>query len=165
MTSDLRWRAQPSAIWLRQEFPVQRKRTLSFCGGVCMLLVMFKVATGRTKGRQQLANESPTRLLASGCALSVNYGINRSQGQPMRKSMNRRKLVVLGALAVGALGIGMPALFSPTTVRAAAEAGGVDAKVQATIDRGLAFLKAQQKPDGGWQKENDPPAITAIALK
>jgi len=38
-------------------------------------------------------------------------------------------------------------------------------KVQAAIDKALAFLKSQQKPDGGWQKENDPPALTAIALK
>jgi hypothetical protein len=30
MASPRRWRAQPSAIWLRQEFPVQRKRNLSF---------------------------------------------------------------------------------------------------------------------------------------
>jgi len=36
---------------------------------------------------------------------------------------------------------------------------------QKMIDQGLAFLKAQQKPDGGWQGEQDPPAITAIVLK
>src|SRR5258706_8312 len=47
----------------------------------------------------------------------------------------------------------------------AGDASSEDAKVQAAIDRGLAFLKSQQNPDGGWQKENDPPAITAIALK
>jgi squalene-hopene/tetraprenyl-beta-curcumene cyclase len=44
-------------------------------------------------------------------------------------------------------------------------AAEVDAKVQATIDKGLAYLKSEQKPDGGWQKENDPPALTAIVLK
>lgn len=36
---------------------------------------------------------------------------------------------------------------------------------QAQVDRGLAFLKSQQQPDGGWQLGEDPPAITAIALK
>jgi squalene-hopene/tetraprenyl-beta-curcumene cyclase len=39
------------------------------------------------------------------------------------------------------------------------------AKAQAAIDKGLEFLKAQQKPDNTWQRESDPPAITAIVLK
>jgi squalene-hopene/tetraprenyl-beta-curcumene cyclase len=39
------------------------------------------------------------------------------------------------------------------------------ARAQAQIDKGLAFLKSQQKPDGGWQSEKDPPAMTAIVLK
>jgi squalene-hopene/tetraprenyl-beta-curcumene cyclase len=62
----------------------------------------------------------------------------------------------------------LPASLAPisSAQAAAAEHGGsVDQKVQATIDRGLAFLKSQQKEDGGWQKPNDPPALTAIALK
>src|SRR5437764_2267039 len=42
----------------------------------------------------------------------------------------------------------------------AALAQGVEQKVDGAIDKGLSFLKAQQKPDGGWQRENDPPAIT-----
>jgi squalene-hopene/tetraprenyl-beta-curcumene cyclase len=33
------------------------------------------------------------------------------------------------------------------------------------IDRGLKFLQQQQQPDGGWQKTNDPPAITALVLR
>src|SRR4051812_24052682 len=37
---------------------------------------------------------------------------------------------------------------------------------QPVIDKGLAFLKQQQKDDGGWQTSpNDPPAITALALR
>ncbi len=32
------------------------------------------------------------------------------------------------------------------------------------IDKGLEYLKAQQKPDHTWQRESDPPAITAIVL-
>src|SRR5437868_3944719 len=38
-------------------------------------------------------------------------------------------------------------------------------QVQQLIDGGLNFLKSQQKPDGGWQGEKDPPAVTAIVLK
>src|SRR5687768_10474591 len=33
------------------------------------------------------------------------------------------------------------------------------------LDRGLAYLKSQQKPDGGWQKDNEPPAVTALVLR
>ena len=36
---------------------------------------------------------------------------------------------------------------------------------QASIDKGLTYLKAQQKPDGSWQRLGDPPAITALVLK
>lgn len=38
-------------------------------------------------------------------------------------------------------------------------------RAQQLINNGLAFLKAQQKPDGSWQGEKDPPALTAIVLK
>src|SRR4051812_41945325 len=38
-------------------------------------------------------------------------------------------------------------------------------QAQALIDKGLAYLKSQQKPDGSWQSEKDPPAVTAIVLK
>ena len=38
--------------------------------------------------------------------------------------------------------------------------------LQASIDKGLAFLKSQQQPDGGWQSSDRmPPAITALALR
>jgi squalene-hopene/tetraprenyl-beta-curcumene cyclase len=39
------------------------------------------------------------------------------------------------------------------------------AQAQALIDRGLSYLKQQQKPDGGWQQPDEPPAITAITIK
>ena len=39
------------------------------------------------------------------------------------------------------------------------------AKAQAMIDKGLDYLKTQQKPDHTWQRDSDPPAITAIVLK
>src|SRR3954464_14902813 len=39
------------------------------------------------------------------------------------------------------------------------------AQAQAAIDKGLEYLKSQQKPDHSWQRESDPPAISAIVLK
>ncbi|MGE5611172.1 MAG: prenyltransferase/squalene oxidase repeat-containing protein [Bacillota bacterium] len=39
------------------------------------------------------------------------------------------------------------------------------AKGQAVVDKAIAFLRSTQKPDGSWQTERTPPAITAIALK
>lgn len=39
------------------------------------------------------------------------------------------------------------------------------ATVQAAIDKGLAYLKTQQLPDGSWAEAKDPPAITALVLK
>src|SRR4051812_35044448 len=39
------------------------------------------------------------------------------------------------------------------------------ARAQATIDKALAYLKSQQKPDHSWQGESDQPAVTAIVIK
>src|SRR6185436_5559592 len=36
---------------------------------------------------------------------------------------------------------------------------------QGLVAGGLNYLKTQQKPDGSWQGEKDPPAVTAIVLK
>src|SRR4051794_28882083 len=38
-------------------------------------------------------------------------------------------------------------------------------QAQQLVDRGLAFLKSKQLPDGGWNKDPEPPAITALALR
>ncbi len=38
-------------------------------------------------------------------------------------------------------------------------------KAQASIDKGLAYLKTQQQPDNSWQKTGEPPAVTALVLK
>jgi squalene-hopene/tetraprenyl-beta-curcumene cyclase len=38
-------------------------------------------------------------------------------------------------------------------------------QTQQLIDKGLSYLKSQQKPDGGWQGEKDPPAMTALVLR
>jgi squalene-hopene/tetraprenyl-beta-curcumene cyclase len=53
-------------------------------------------------------------------------------------------------------------MAAPALVRADASAAD---KAQAAIDKGLEYLKTQQKPDGSWEREGDPPAITALALK
>lgn len=36
---------------------------------------------------------------------------------------------------------------------------------QSTIDKSINYLKAQQKADGGWQDEADPPGLTALVLR
>lgn len=56
-------------------------------------------------------------------------------------------------------------LFQSAAFAGAAEPSAPQTKAQALIDAGLAYLKSQQKPDGGWQGAQDPPAITAIVLK
>jgi squalene-hopene/tetraprenyl-beta-curcumene cyclase len=33
------------------------------------------------------------------------------------------------------------------------------------VDKALAYLKTQQKPDNGWQDEADPPGVTALVLR
>ncbi len=59
----------------------------------------------------------------------------------------------------------LTALIAMLAIASVSFGQSVEEKVNASIDKGLAFLKSQQKPDGGWQGEKDPPAITAIVLK
>jgi squalene-hopene/tetraprenyl-beta-curcumene cyclase len=40
-----------------------------------------------------------------------------------------------------------------------------DQRAQALVDKGLDFLKTQQKPDGGWANPHEPPGITALVLR
>src|SRR6476620_204462 len=68
------------------------------------------------------------------------------------------------AVTAGAIAPVLPAHLAPIAAARAADAN-LDQKVQSAIDKGLAYLKSQQKPDGSWQKPNDPPALPAIALK
>src|SRR6266550_8023470 len=56
------------------------------------------------------------------------------------------------------------ALLTCVSFSRAAETNPND-RAQALIDKGLAYLKAQQKPDFSWQNESDQPAVTAIVLK
>ena len=64
--------------------------------------------------------------------------------------MTRPAHVVLLALAVVA--------GATCTARAADPA-------QTAIDKGLAFLRSKQLPDGGWAGPTEPPALTALVLK
>ena len=60
------------------------------------------------------------------------------------------------------------AAAAPGTPAAAAPAAGGDtaAKAKALADKGLAFLKQQQQPDGLWQPSpRDPPGISALVLR
>ena len=41
----------------------------------------------------------------------------------------------------------------------------IQGRAQALVDKGLIYLKDKQKPDGSWQEQGEPPAITAIAIK
>lgn len=54
-----------------------------------------------------------------------------------------------------------------SAVAAASPALAADpaADAKAAIDKGVAYLKTQQQPDGGWQGKDEPPAVTAIVLK
>lgn len=57
------------------------------------------------------------------------------------------------------------AVASPLLAVPARAAEDAATKGQALVEKGLAYLKSQQKPDGGWQEKEEPPAITAIVLK
>lgn len=46
----------------------------------------------------------------------------------------------------------------------ATQPAGLD-QANALIQRGLDFLKSQQKEDGSWERPGDPPAMTALVLK
>jgi squalene-hopene/tetraprenyl-beta-curcumene cyclase len=66
-----------------------------------------------------------------------------------------------------ATGVPSFAQMQPAAVDVAAQAAapvGAD-RIQQAIDKGLAFLKSQQRPDGGWTSEQQPPAINALVLK
>jgi len=58
-------------------------------------------------------------------------------------------------------------LLASTSIVHADQPSATDAvaKGQAAVEKGLAFLKAQQKEDGGWQNQGEPPAFTALVLR
>jgi squalene-hopene/tetraprenyl-beta-curcumene cyclase len=69
----------------------------------------------------------------------------------------RRRLLI--PLVVAAL-LGLISAAAPT-----AQADETSDRAQAALDKGLAYLKTQQQPDGSWQTEKEPPAMTAVVLK
>lgn len=46
-----------------------------------------------------------------------------------------------------------------------ADADPAAEKAAVTIDKGLMYLKTQQKPDNSWERAGDPPAVSALVLK
>ena len=64
---------------------------------------------------------------------------------------------LLGALAMA---VGLAA-----TPAVAAEPKDPAAKGQAIVDKAIGYLRSSQKPDGSWQAERVPPAVTAIVLR
>ena len=73
-----------------------------------------------------------------------------------------RRMMLVSAVATVA-GVYPIARFSLADVATASQQP--DAQAQHMVDLGLEYLKKQQQPDGGWQQTNEPPAITAIAIK
>lgn len=74
-----------------------------------------------------------------------------------------KKLLLAGVLATATIAP-LPVYYSPAVTQAQ-DAKATEAKLQAAIDKGLEFLKSQQKPDGGWAGEKEPPAFTALVLR
>jgi len=57
-------------------------------------------------------------------------------------------------------------LFVGQVARAAdTQPSGTMATATGVVDKAFDYLKAQQKPDHGWQGEVDPPGVTALVLK
>lgn len=73
-------------------------------------------------------------------------------------------VAIASALALGMSSLALLAAPEPQQATGVTNANA-STHAQAQIDRGLAYLRQQQKPDGSWQQEADPPAITAIVIK
>ncbi len=85
--------------------------------------------------------------------------------------MNRLTSIVMAAsLAPGGM-LMMPAAHAADEPHAAIhEPAGENVqaavkKAQAAIDKGLNYLKTQQKEDGGWQSAHEPPGFTSLVLR
>ena len=76
-----------------------------------------------------------------------------------RKLILAAALSFTGMLALTSLLAEPPAAVQPDT------ATTTISKAQVSIDKALAYLKSQQQPDGGWQKDQQPPAISALVLR
>jgi squalene-hopene/tetraprenyl-beta-curcumene cyclase len=79
--------------------------------------------------------------------------------------MKRISGSVLTAAVLAGL-VGSPIALTRAAEPAAAVAAQDSATLaQGEIDKGLEYLKSQQLADGSWEKEGEPPALTAIALR
>lgn len=83
-----------------------------------------------------------------------------------------KKLLIVSVLASATLASAQDMNGAGAETEAAAaksvtlvDGKATEAKLQAAIDKGLEFLKSQQKPDGGWAGEKEPPAFTALVLR
>ena len=77
----------------------------------------------------------------------------------MERMTKRRNVTAsLALLAVLASTLALPSRSDAATQDAAGRA-------QAVLNKSVDYLKSAQKPDGGWQNEKEPPAMTALVLK
>jgi squalene-hopene/tetraprenyl-beta-curcumene cyclase len=81
--------------------------------------------------------------------------------------MRKNLAIVLAAAAIGVAGVaaGPSLVFAQAAPAAQAQAGDVSAQAKQVTDKAIAFLKSQQKPDGGWHGDKEPPAFTALVLR
>jgi squalene-hopene/tetraprenyl-beta-curcumene cyclase len=86
----------------------------------------------------------------------------QSQESPMRNSHSK---LFAAALCAAVLVSRVSLLRAAEPAAAPAAATDPAAVVQGEIDKGLEYLKSQQLPDGLWEKEGEPPALTSIALR
>lgn len=81
----------------------------------------------------------------------------------MAGSIQRVSLLAAAILGCGILG-GSIHMLPAARAQTATEQKG-EAKAESVVTKGLDYLKSQQKPDGGWQNQSDPPGMTALVLK
>jgi squalene-hopene/tetraprenyl-beta-curcumene cyclase len=69
--------------------------------------------------------------------------------------------LLVGSMALPVIG----ADAAPAAATVQGDSGAAVKKAEGAIEKSLAYLKAQQQADGGWQKKAEPPAITALVLR
>jgi squalene-hopene/tetraprenyl-beta-curcumene cyclase len=68
------------------------------------------------------------------------------------------------SILVACISVGLAVAMSPGVARADGRADP-SAAAQKQVDKGLDFLKSQQKEDGGWPNADDLPGINALVLR